>query len=373
MIEAWIPRPQHQEIDTVEVSASPSEAYALCRHLDLGRSPLTRLLFRLRTLPDLFRAPEPEILSLSLDDLTSPGQPGFRIIEDRPGEVFVVGAIAKPWEAEIPFLAIAPEDFISFSEPGWARIAWSLRFEPTIFGTRIEIALRFDTTNSEAMLKLERYYRLIGPFSHFIRRHLLSLVARELGMADHNENHLSLPGDTLLNDARVQITHGITLQASPEQIWPWLVQMGCHRAGWYSYDSLDNGGEPSAETILPEFQNLKPGDELALVPIGDARFTVLELEADHALVLGSCFDLDAESTVPFCGGLPKTYLRDTWAFVLDPVSPDTTRLLVRVRADYGPDWSGLRAFWMLPLHHLMEHRQLQNLKRRVEASLTITA
>jgi hypothetical protein len=48
----------------------------------------------------------------------------------------------------------------------------------------------------------------------------------------------------------------------PAEIWPWLVQMGCDRSGFYSYDRLDNGGRASAESILPEFQDTKVGDVL---------------------------------------------------------------------------------------------------------------
>jgi len=52
----------------------------------------------------------------------------------------------------------------------------------------------------------------------------------------------------------------VTITARPEAIWPWLIQIGVTRAGWYSYDRLDNLGRPSAERILPEFQYLAVGD-----------------------------------------------------------------------------------------------------------------
>jgi hypothetical protein len=52
----------------------------------------------------------------------------------------------------------------------------------------------------------------------------------------------------------------ITIRARPAEIWPWLVQMGCRRAGWYSYDGLDNGGVPSAERIVPELQRAEVGE-----------------------------------------------------------------------------------------------------------------
>src|SRR5687768_7355205 len=62
-----------------------------------------------------------------------------------------------------------------------------------------------------------------------------------------------MQGDTLVLDPNFNATRAITVNATPDQIFPWLVQMGCNRAGWYSYDWLDNEGKPSAELILPEF------------------------------------------------------------------------------------------------------------------------
>ena len=63
-----------------------------------------------------------------------------------------------------------------------------------------------------------------------------------------------LPGDELVADANGRWNHAVTIRARPAEIWPWLVQMGCRRAGWYSYDGLDNGGVRSAARIVPELQ-----------------------------------------------------------------------------------------------------------------------
>jgi hypothetical protein len=75
-----------------------------------------------------------------------------------------------------------------------------------------------------------------------------------------DEDRRPLPGDELLPDAKIRWTHGITMRAWPTEIWFWLVQMGCRRAGWYSYDGLDNGGVPSADRIVPELQRVEVGD-----------------------------------------------------------------------------------------------------------------
>jgi hypothetical protein len=95
----------------------------------------------------------------------------------------------------------------------------------------------------------------------------------------------SLPGDELVTDARIRWNHAITIRARPADIWPWLVQMGCRRAGWYSYDGLDNGGVPSAERIVPELQRVQVGDIFPMTPKAQDRFVVRVAEPGRALVL----------------------------------------------------------------------------------------
>ena len=73
------------------------------------------------------------------------------------------------------------------------------------------------------------------------------------------DSTVALPGDELIEDAQASDTRGITIAAPPEAVWPWLVQMGYGRAGWYSYDRLDMKGS-SADRILPEHQGLAVGD-----------------------------------------------------------------------------------------------------------------
>ena len=96
----------------------------------------------------------------------------------------------------------------------------------------------------------------------------------------------SLPGDELVADAKVRWNHAITIRARPADIWPWLVQMGCRRAGWYSYDGLDNGGVRSAEGIVPELQQVRVGDIFPMSPKVEDTFVVRLVEPERALVLG---------------------------------------------------------------------------------------
>src|SRR5450759_3607240 len=77
-----------------------------------------------------------------------------------------------------------------------------------------------------------------------------------------------LPGDELVTRPTFNATRAITIAATPQEIWPWLVQVGVTRAGWYSYDILDNRGRSSARRIIPELQNLAPGDVVPMSPNG---------------------------------------------------------------------------------------------------------
>jgi hypothetical protein len=165
-----------------------------------------------------------------------------------------------------------------------------------------------------------------------------------------DEARRPLPGDELVRDAKARWTHAITIRARPAEIWPWLLQMGCRRAGWYSYDGLDNGGVPSADRIVPELQHPEVGSIFPMTPVADDGFVVRDLQPQRALVL----------TDP--GGSA------TWAFVLEPIGATGTRLVTRVRAGYERPAAGLLIglLWR-PIHFGMQRRQLLNLRRRLEA------
>src|SRR6056300_388147 len=78
--------------------------------------------------------------------------------------------------------------------------------------------------------------------------------------ATNDEAREPLAGDDLVADARLIATRAITIDAPPFAVFPWLRQMGFGRAGWYSYDWIDNLGRKSATTILPAWQQVGTGD-----------------------------------------------------------------------------------------------------------------
>jgi hypothetical protein len=360
-LDRLVPTPRLVEIDRIDLEAPPARVWERVRHGDLAHSPLVRALFAIRTLG---KAGEP----LRVDALTSsPEAPGFQLLVDEPPRELAVGAIGKVWERHIPFVHVATAaEFAAFAQPDFARVAWSIRLSPRGSGTHLELELRVDTTDEGSWQKFRRYFRLIGIGSRFIRRLLLAGLARELGRPRGREEDRPLPGDELLADAAGQFTHWVDIAAPPEVIWPWLVQMGCGRAGYYSYDLLDNGGTRSAREIHPELQALSVGDVLPAGPGSDDGFEVLSIESPRLLVLGGLFDADAGDQLPFHGKRPGHYWHVTWAFLLAPLDARSTRLTVRARAACR---SGQRILGPRLVHAFMEAEQLRQLAARAEGRL----
>ena len=122
-----------------------------------------------------------------------------------------------------------------------------------------------------------------------------------------------LPGDDLVPRPTFNATRAISIDAPPERIWPWLVQVGTTRAGWYSYDLLDNLARPSASRIVPELQHLRPGDVVPMSPDGKQGVRVHSLDPPHSMIWGTPGDT-------------------SWVWQLDPRTNGTTRVITRIRS-----------------------------------------
>lgn len=189
---------------------------------------------------------------------------------------------------------------------------------------------------------------------------------RNLG-ATCAERGAFLPGDEIVPSAKGRSTMAITIDAPPSAVWPWLVQMGCDRGGFYSWDRLDNGGRPSATAIRPEWQTLEVGDRVLSTPGGGWWFTVERLEPERVLVLRSSIDVGGRRQFDPSGPPPRFFSDSIWAFVLQEFPDGKTRLLVRSFGVTRPRALGVVnvAFWDAA-HVVMQLRQLRNLKRRAE-------
>lgn len=195
-----------------------------------------------------------------------------------------------------------------------------------------------------------------------------------------------LPGDEVIGDPNAGETRAITIDAPPVAVWPWLVQMGFGRAGWYSYDAIDMGSS-SSNRIIPEYQDLKVGDFVPTHPAGG--FAVKRVDPGQALVLYLDSDLvqeQAEAAKAQGLGAGPVNLRATgalmetsqpaefaasWAFVLDELQGGRTRLIERFRVNFAETdkpWTR----YTLPLMgfgvFVMMRQQLLGIKERAETA-----
>ena len=190
-----------------------------------------------------------------------------------------------------------------------------------------------------------------------------------------------LPGDELIPEATLSETRGITIAAPVAAVWPWLVQMGYDRAGWYSYDVLDMKGS-SSDVIRPDLQHLAVGDTILTDPGGG--FLVKIVEPERALVLYVDPEiLAARRPAPVVANvaapgvaLSGRFLETAtpprfsaaWAFVLEPAGDGQTRLIERFRARMEDSSPGSRLMGPSLEFGLfvMTRRQMIGIKARAE-------
>jgi len=161
-----------------------------------------------------------------------------------------------------------------------------------------------------------------------------------------------MSGDELLEDPAFNATRAVEIKVPPEQVWPWLVQMGYKRAGLYSFGNLDNGGMPSAESIIPEFQNLKVGD--FILP---SMLKVVEMEPDSSM-LWVFQDIAGQ------------WQNATWSWGLYKTNSGHTRLVSRLRQQYALDSVQEIIPWLImdPMEIFMMRTTLLGIKRRAESN-----
>lgn len=171
--------------------------------------------------------------------------------------------------------------------------------------------------------------------------------------ASENETAASLPGDELVPSARYVYTRVVTVNAAPEEIYPWLVQMGAERGGMYSYSWFETNilrcELINADRIHEEWQGLKVGDKVKMCPgtWGPPAYEVALLDQDRAFVMGH---------------QENGLWSDVWQFILIPQADGTTRLLARGReTKTGTIWDVIR-----PGQFVMERGMLLGIKERAE-------
>ena len=177
-------------------------------------------------------------------------------------------------------------------------------------------------------------------------------VSRRSGVTNAEFNGF-LPGDSVLPHPMVEWTRATTIEAPPREVWPWLVQMGFGRGGWYTSERFDRIvwrlENLSADRILPEWQQLEVGDIVPDGPDYAAYFHVVDVRPEEAIVYRSIrhpyrghpvdhTDPDALLRLEEALVEAGTYLDFSWSWVIRPFGRDASRLLVRTRANFEP-WS----------------------------------
>jgi hypothetical protein len=184
-----------------------------------------------------------------------------------------------------------------------------------------------------AALVIGTYVLVIGPWQ------------RRWGSIDQ-EVARTLPGDELLRPDAPSTTRAITIDAAPEAVFPWLLQIGYGRGGWYSYDWIDNDGRPSVDRIDPALQRLAVGDRIEMVPgFGPV---VTEIAPDHHVVAAG-----------------ET---DSWCLLVEPTGDGRSRLISRWRQDWPRSFGA--SIWVAladPGSFIMEQRMLRRIRDLAES------
>jgi hypothetical protein len=163
----------------------------------------------------------------------------------------------------------------------------------------------------------------------------------------------AMAGDDLIAAANWMVTRAVSIRATPSMVWPWLVQMGYQRGGLYSYDWLDRLAgvldRPSADVILPEFQNMAIGEVIPLP--NDPGWPVADLKKEKFLVLD----------------VVRPRLHITWSFKLTPEKHRRTRLVLRYRGHLQPRLAELPLYGFLDVaEFIMTRKMLLGIKHRAE-------
>jgi len=231
---------------------------------------------------------------------------------------------------------------------------------------------------------------LIGAIVALVASYLVVLRPRVKSWGvDPIETESALPGDDLIDQPMATETRGLTIDAPVSQVWPWLVQMGFGRAGWYSFDSMDRRNK-SADSILPEFQELHAGETLSIYNGGG--FEVRSVDPPNSLVLFTSTGI-MEEQAKEAGLVTEDQLEEakskrgqfargsypnfnaSWAFILKPTDDGQTRLIERFRVkttDNMPANAVMQELMSTGIV-LMARKQMLGIKSRAERPQAIEA
>ena len=174
LLDTFMPTYEVVERHHIRVGAPADITFAAACDVDFQQSAVIRAIFKGRELM-LGSAPDETKRPRGLLELTK--SLGWGVLAEIPGREVVVGAVTQPWEANVVFCAVPPEEFAAFNEPDYVKIAWTLRADP--LDARYSMArseTRVMTTDAEARRKFRRYWSLVSPGIVMIRRVAMTLL-----------------------------------------------------------------------------------------------------------------------------------------------------------------------------------------------------
>ncbi|PKN93610.1 MAG: hypothetical protein CVU44_09695 [Chloroflexi bacterium HGW-Chloroflexi-6] len=203
---------------------------------------------------------------------------------------------------------------------------------------------------------MKKFLKFIAIFAGLVALVVITAVLLTPWMdrwgATDAEIQATFPGDELVKNPASFLNRAITIQAQPEQIYPWLLQIGADKGGWYSYDWLEtlaNCPNTNADRIHDEWQGLTVGDEVKMCPgeFAPPPYIVAQLHPNRAIIMGH--QENGEWV-------------DLYQFVLIPQNDGSTRLVLRTRTMMiGGIWDVVH-----PIAFIMEQRMLRTVKERAE-------
>jgi hypothetical protein len=366
---------QFRDRIAIVVDASPEAIFRALHDVTLRDIKVAWVLGELRYLPSRLAGRMPAVDSRRpfLSTLVEGGTLVLR--DDTPREMITGSAAQLHKVHQAPQRFANRAAFEAFDDPDHEKLFMSVRVAPTGRPGEHWLVLEHATRalSRDAARRFARYWRVIEPMGAFVTWQLLRAVRRRAECAasgaslswrrwrsvraTQEERSRALPGDERIPQPIDTLTHGVTIRRAPHDVWPWLVQMGAGcRGGWYSYDWIDNGREPSARCIVPELQHPAIGAVFPAMPGITEGFTLLAFEHERTLTLGWL--------------APNGTLEVTWTFVLDEIAPGVTRLLVRVHGGPGYRFHGLPLLLtrlvVRVVHFIMQRKQLLGIASRAE-------
>ena len=336
----------------------------------------------------------PELQALEVGDVlaaTPKGDDGFEVLAIEPERVLVLGILVDAATgAQLPFAAPRPARF-------W-HVTWVFLLEPRGDGGTTRLVTRGRVAHDRTQRLHARWVRPVHRVMQTVQ--LRNVAARAEGRLRRDDwrdvvdglvgaagmavglltpfrratrstwgaglvtASRTFPGDELVPDPTWGWTHAVEVDVPAEEVWPWVAQIGADRGGFYSYQWLENlvgCGVRNAETIHPQWQ-IGPGGSVSLHP-GVPPLPVVDLEPGHHVVVRGVPEIDG------AGSRPDRWVDASWLFLVEPLDPESCRVVSRYRCATSPDLVTRLQFGpglVEPIGSAMDRRMLRGIRHRAE-------